>query len=382
MSPADTTLRLASLDILHQQGQPLQLKVGGGLDATTCGDLWARGLEAIRKAPGAPCVVDAAGITYCDSAGVSMLLDLERQAQDLRGTFSLQGFPEAYTPLLLLVRRGATGAGQVPPSLTRGFAEEVGHTAMSFLSDLLLLTTYLGEVVSVLCWVVTHPLKVRWRESLRHMQACGVNAFPVVALVCFLLGLILSYQTAARFESYGAQIYMADMLGISITRELGPLMTAIVLTARSASAFAAEIGTMKVNEEVDALTTMGIDPVRFLVTPRIIAAVIMTPILTIFANVMALIGGLPIWLGDLHLSLDLYQAQLQSALSTGDVLGGIVKASVFGLLVASVGCIRGLQTRGGALAVGTSTTSAVVSGIVLISVVDMIFARVYYSLGI
>jgi phospholipid/cholesterol/gamma-HCH transport system permease protein len=167
-----------------------------------------------------------------------------------------------------------------------------------------------------------------------------------------------------------------------MVRELGPLMTAVVLTARSGSAFAAEIGTMRIREEVDALKTMGIVPVRFLVTPRILAAVFATPLLTMFANLAGLVGGAIVWRFTLGLALPGYVAQLEQAMTLTDLMGGLLKATVFGLLVAAVGCLRGLETEGGADAVGHSTTNAVVSSIVLIALADSAFSMIYYQLGI
>ena len=215
---------------------------------------------------------------------------------------------------------------------------------------------------------------------LRTMQEAGIWGFPVVFLISFLLGLILAYQSVGSLKAYGAEVYLADMIGIAMIRELAPLMTAIMLAARSGSAFAAEIGTMKVNEEVDALTTMGLDPMRFLTTPRVIAAVLVTPILTLSADVAGVVGALVVWIGNLGYPISLYHSHLVNAVSLGDLLGGLFKALVFGILVAAIGCIRGMQTRGGAIAVGKSTTSAVVSGLILIALADMMLAVIYYHM--
>jgi phospholipid/cholesterol/gamma-HCH transport system permease protein len=180
---------------------------------------------------------------------------------------------------------------------------------------------------------------------------------------------------------FGAEIFIADLLGMSLLRELGPLMAAIMLTARSGSAFAAEIGTMKVNEEVDALATMGLEPMRFLILPRVVAAVIVVPVLAMLMNAAGLAGGAVMFLS-LDFPLNLYVSRIAEMVSIGDFLGGIFKGFVFGVIVAAVGCQRGLETGKGAGAVGLSTTSAVVSGITLIAVIDGIFAVVFFMLGI
>lgn len=180
---------------------------------------------------------------------------------------------------------------------------------------------------------------------------------------------------------FGADIFVADLLGIAMLREMGPLITAIILAGRSGSAFAAELGTMKVREEIDALRTMGLEPVRFLVLPRVIAAVAMIPVLTVFANLFGLMGG-AIVMRSLGYPLVTYVNQVLSAVTVGDLMGGLLKSFVYGIVVAAVGCLRGLETKTGASAVGQSTTSAVVSGIVLIAIVDGLFAVVFYALGL
>jgi phospholipid/cholesterol/gamma-HCH transport system permease protein len=212
-------------------------------------------------------------------------------------------------------------------------------------------------------------------------EAAGVDALPIVALISFLMGLIMAFQAAVPLRQFGAEIFVANLIGLSMLRELGPLMTAIILAGRSGSAFAAELGTMKVRDEIDALKTMGLDPVRFLVVTRVVAAVAMTPLLTIFADLLGLIGGAVV-MRSLGFPLITYFNQIQYAVTYGSLVGGLVKAFVFGILVAAIGCLRGLQTRTGATGVGESTTSAVVSGIILIAIADGIFSVIYYYLNV
>jgi phospholipid/cholesterol/gamma-HCH transport system permease protein len=212
-------------------------------------------------------------------------------------------------------------------------------------------------------------------------ERAGIGAVPIIALVGFLLGLILTFQSAIPMRQFGAQIFVADLLGISMLRELGPLMAAILLTARSGSAFAAELGTMKTKEEIDALTTMGLEPVQFLVVPRVLAAVAVVPALIMIMNLFGLIGGAVVF-SSLGFPLVTFVNRIIEFVSMGDFLGGIFKGMVFGIVVAGVGCMRGLQASSGAGAVGESTTSSVVSGIVLIAFLDGIFAVVFYVLGI
>jgi phospholipid/cholesterol/gamma-HCH transport system permease protein len=206
------------------------------------------------------------------------------------------------------------------------------------------------------------------------MQNTGVDALPIVGLISFLMGLIMAFMSSVQLQQFGANIYVASLVSLAMTRELGPIMTAIIVAGRSGSAFAAEIGTMKINEEVDALFTMGFDPTRFLVTPKIIASVIVVPLLTIFSDVSAIIGGLVVGVFTLDLTANAYIAQTMKTLTLFDVLLGFFKSAVFALLIAWIGCLRGFRVQGGAASVGQATTSAVVSGIFLIIFFNSIFS--------
>jgi len=243
------------------------------------------------------------------------------------------------------------------------------------------LLTFVGELTVTLLRAARHPRLVRWSDAWLSAERVGVDALPIIALIGFLLGLILAFQSAIPMRRFGAEIFVANLIGVSMIREMGPLITAIILAGRSGSAFAAELGTMKVREEIDALTTMGLEPVRFLVVPRVLAAVTMTPLLAVFANLFGLIGGAVV-MRSLGFPLVTYVNQILSALTVGDLLGGLFKSLVYGIVVAGIGCLRGLQTKTGASAVGQSATSAVVSGIVLIAIVDGGFAVVFYALGL
>jgi len=373
----------ATLDVARADGSGLSFVLRGHLAADTIASVWEEGREALRHVAAPELRLDAGAVTYCDGAGAAMLVDFDRVCAEAGGHTTLVAFPEAFRPILDLARperRPAPEAEPCPP--WESFVAAVGRRTLSICRDALDLLRFVGETVVALARLLPQPQRLRWRDTLRAVQTAGVDAFPVVILVSGLLGLILSYQSADILHRFGADLFLPFGLALSIVRELGPLMTAIVLTARSGSAFAAEIGTMKVNEEVDALTTMGLDPVRFLVTPRIVAAVLVTPVLTMFANFAGLAGGAFVATQQLGLPLVTYNRQVRAALDVGDLLGGLFKALVFGVLVAAIGCHRGMQTRGGAVGVGTSTTSSVVSGIVLIALADALLAVIYYHLGL
>jgi phospholipid/cholesterol/gamma-HCH transport system permease protein len=213
------------------------------------------------------------------------------------------------------------------------------------------------------------------------MQSTGVEALPVVALISFLLGLIMAFMSSIQLRQFGANIYVASLVALSMVSELGPIMTAIIVAGRSGSAYAAEISTMKISEEIDALLTMGFDPVLFLAIPRIIAAIIVIPILTMFSNLFAITGGLLIGITMLDLSTTSYISQTITSLNLFELLWGLSKSFVFAILISSVGCLRGFQAKGGASAVGHAATSAVVTSIFLIVLFDSFFAviRSYWA---
>jgi len=260
-------------------------------------------------------------------------------------------------------------------------AEEVGIVTETVLHDLREHVSFVGAVAAGMLESLPHRKRMRWAEVKRVFEVAGANALPIVALISLLVGLIIAFESAQPLAQFGAQVYIANMIGLMMVRELSPLMTAIMLAGRSGSAFAAEIGTMKVNEELNALQTMGLDPVRFLVIQRIVAGLLLTPILTIYSMLAGVFGGILVMLS-LGFPLSLIYAQLASSLTITDVVLGIAKGAVFGLLVASVGCLRGLQTQKGPSAVGHSTTRAVVSSILLIILADAVFSVVTFVLKI
>jgi phospholipid/cholesterol/gamma-HCH transport system permease protein len=223
---------------------------------------------------------------------------------------------------------------------------------------------------------------MRWKDFPFQYLNAGVNALPIVVLIVFLIGLITAYQGAGLLQQFGADIYIANLVGLTITRELSPLMTAILVAGRSGSAFAAEIGTMKVSEEVDALNSMGYDPIRFLVMPRVFSVVFAIPFLTLVADLAGIIGGLFAAVTTLDISITGYLNQLQLSLNYYHVFTGVGKSMVFGFLIAAVGCFRGLQVRGGAESVGRYTTASVVTGVFLIILSDAVFTFLFQTLGI
>ena len=358
----------------------LRLIFTGQLDAATTGTVWRRAETALRSANAKEVLVDASAIDYCDGAGIALLAHLRNLQNGTGGTLQIDGLRPEFAGLLddSVPESSAEPAGK---RSRRGLVEEIGEGVVELWRDIQILVSFVGELFVALLRAAIRPRSIRWRDAVAVAEVVGVNALPIVALISFLMGLIMAFQAAVPLRQFGAELFIANLVGLSMLRELGPLMTAIVLAGRSGSAFAAELGTMKVREEIDALKTMGLDPVRFLIVPRVVAAVAMTPLLTVFADLIGLLGGAVV-MRSLGFPLITYFHQVQYAVGYGSLIGGLVKAFVFGILVAGIGCQRGLQTKTGATAVGESTTSAVVSGIILIAITDGIFSVIYYYLGV
>jgi len=355
------------------------LAVSGQLDAATLPMIWGAARRAVAEVPAKPIVIDAAGVDYCDGAGVALFIDLLRHPRE--GRIDVANLRPAFQTLLKQFDPRVLEHDLDPPPPRGPAVEEIGRETAKIWRDIRSQVSFIGETTAALVHAAFHPNSVRWRDVWQICERAGVDALPIVSLISFLLGMILAFQSAVPMKRFGAEIFVADLIGLAMLRELGPLMTAILLAGRSGAAFAAEIGTMRVNQEVDALETMGLNPVRFLVTPRIIAAVLMTPLLSVYSDLVGVLGG-ALTMQSFAIPFSTFLTEVDSAVNLTDFLAGFIKSFVFAILVAGIGCLRGLQTAAGASAVGESATRAVVSGIILLVVVDGLFALAYYILNI
>ena len=370
----------ASLAVSDVEGTR-ELRLAGRLDAYSIAGVWPDARAALDAAPDRPVLIETSRVDYCDGGGIAMLVDLLRQPRRPEARVAVVGLKPQFRTLL---DQFDPIALRVPPeehAERLHTVAEIGRAAQIVGRDLHMQIAFIGETSSALWFAITHPHRIRWKDVWYTCEQVGVNALPIVALISFLLGIILAFQSAVPMRQFGAEIFVADLVGLSILRELGPLMTAILLAGRSGAAFAAEIGTMKVNEELNALTTMGLDPVRFLVVTRIIAALLMMPLLTIFSDLIGILGG-ALTMISFNIPISAFLHEVDSLVDIKDLLAGLAKTPVFAILIAGIGCLRGLQTQTGASAVGISATRAVVSAIILLVVVDGIYAFVYYLLNI
>lgn len=258
----------------------------------------------------------------------------------------------------------------------------IGNSVIDSLRDVQRFIEFSGDLFIKFLLIFYKPSAIRWKDFAFHFTRSGVGAVPIVVLIVFLIGLISGYQGAVQLARFGADIFIADLVGIAITRELAPLMTAILVAGRSGSAFAAELGTMKVSEEIDALETMGFDSMTFHVIPRILSVVIAMPMLVLITDVAGIAGGLVAAIAILDVSFTAYVNQLQLAVSLNDITSGLIKSVIYGFLIATIGCFRGMQVRGGAESVGKYTTASVVTGVFLIILADAVFTFVFQAIGL
>ena len=319
--------------------------------------------------------VDLAGVEYLDSAGALALIELENLAKSLTIPFDLLNVSGTNHGLLGLIDREALQRPPLRPESVRpAVVEKLGEVARSQYRDFLEVMSFVGDLVMAIAWSLAHPRSVRWEDVKFYMKRAGADGLPIVALISLLLGLIMAFMSSLQLKQFGANIYVANLVTLAMVRELGPIMTAILVAGRSGSAFAAEIGTMVVNDEVNALVTMGFDPIRFLAVPKVLAAMVVVPVLTVYADVFAILGGLIVGITGLDLTFFTYVQQTKASIRVFDFATSLIKAVVFAMLIAGIGCQRGFQVKGGAEGVGMSTTSAVVSAIFLIILADSAFA--------
>ncbi|TMA80035.1 MAG: hypothetical protein E6J74_40285 [Deltaproteobacteria bacterium] len=325
---------------------------------------------------------EARALTSWDSSVLAFLVEVSELCR-IRGIdMDRAGLPSGLRRLLDLAEAVPEKKGARKETFETPFLERIGNTAIGAGSSLGEMLAFLGDMT--LIFVRLFRMKVRFRavDLFLLIQQSGAQALPIVTLISFLVGVILAFVGAVQLKQFGAQIYVADLVGIAMIREMGAMMTGIIMAGRTGAAFAAQLGTMKVTQEIDAFTTMGFSPLEFLVLPRVIALVLMMPLLCLYADFVGVVRGAAIGVGMLDLSWTTYFRETSNAIDLTDLFGGVFKSSVYGVLIALAGCLRGIQCGNSSSAVGDAATSAVVTGIVAIVVACGIFAVVFYVLGI
>ena len=352
------------------------LAFAGRLDAPGVALVWQPAHRAARDGAGKSLAFDLAAVTLCDVAGATLLASVE--AAHGGGHAELRGADARAVALLDRARAAAfakPAAKAAPVDVTM---RDVVAAALAALSGGI---AFLGEAAIAISRLPARRRMLRLADLLRYADQAGVRSLPLVALLGYLMGLILAFQSAIPLRRFGADLFVANLVAISLIRELGPLLSSVILAGRTGSAFAAEIGTMEVNEEVDALITMGLDPMTMLVLPRLAAAMLVMPVMTL-ALELAGLAGMATVMSAFGFPLVAVLHQVQQAAHAGDLFGGLFKAVCFGMAVAAIGCRAGLSTGLGPRAVGLAATAAVVGGIVSTIMLDGVFALLFYRLGI
>jgi phospholipid/cholesterol/gamma-HCH transport system permease protein len=364
-----------------QQPNPQALALSGAWTALALGDIGAQ-LAAMTVPARTRVVADGAGIVALDTAGAWVMHKLLSRLRAQGADVVLGGMPADFAKLLDVVAGHADGAQPLPAAAPRSVLERVGRATESALKQGIELLAFIGETAMALVGSLAHPARLRWRPILFNIRIAGFDALPIVGLLSFLLGIVVAYQGAAQLRQYGANIFVADLVGLSMLREFAPLITAIIIAGRSGSAYAAQIGTMSVTEEIDAMRTLGIAPQEMLVLPKIIALAVALPLLTVFADVLGVLGGMLMARTQLGVGFGDFLERFVKAVSTTSYLIGICKAPVFAVIIAVVGCFQGFRTQGGADSVGRQTTRSVVQAIFLVIVADALFSVAFSALDL
>jgi phospholipid/cholesterol/gamma-HCH transport system permease protein len=373
-----------SLDASDSRGERGVVHVRGRLEFAEAASLWDEATKLLSlqaPLPSSRLDFDLTGVTAVDGGAMAILVHLRNrlEAQGVHSEFL--GAGQHVQEIVHLYE----GDVHLPPR-TRRVAEsalaQIGRSTVAILLEAKLVFAFFGQMLLSAIGTVRSPRTGNWKDLTPTMERAGADAVPIVVLINFLVGFVMAFQGAVQLKQFGADIFVADLVGVSVTRELGPLMTAIIVCGRSGAAFAAELGSMKVSEEIDALRTMGFGPMRFLVLPRVLALVMVLPLLTLIADLVGILGGLVVGILSLHLSVASYAMETAKAVHVWDVYSGVIKSVVFAIAIVLVACQQGLATTGGAAGVGRRTTASVVTILFSLILLDAGFTLLFHAFNL
>ncbi|WP_292654358.1 MlaE family lipid ABC transporter permease subunit [Nitratifractor sp.] len=366
---------------------PLEVRKNGQETTIYCSGEWildeARRIEKeitqLTPPQTTRCFIDFHEVTKFDSAGILLLLQLREAMKKAGHPCEIIGLDEKQSKMLRLIERGY---GEEPlPKRRETLLWRIGKATLDELGVMRDFFHFLGELSIRTLGLFVNPSNFRIRETVYHIEHSGVDALFIIGLTAFLVGLVIAYESLVQLMQFGADIYVVDGIGIAITRELGPMITAIVIAGRSASAYAAEIGTMKITEEISAMRTMGFDPFYFLIIPRILALMIALPLLIFFSDITGILGGMIATKAQVDISFSFFINRLQEVLAAKHYILGIVKGPFFALIIAATGCFHGFRVTGDTESIGIETTASVVHAIFFVIACDALFAVIYTQLG-
>ncbi|WP_417432301.1 MlaE family lipid ABC transporter permease subunit [Kiloniella sp.] len=329
-------------------------------------------------------VFDLKAVEVMDTAGALYFLQYKEGIEGTGGKTSLKSVPKHVRQILDTVQKHRIKECPPENSLVglKKLLTDTGESFFNTITQVQELVAFFGLVLVAFARQMTNPKRIRWTPLVAQMEQIGIHALPIVGLISFLIGVVLAFQGAGQLERFGAQIFTINLVAVGVLREMGILLTAIIVAGRSGSAFTAQLGTMKVNEEIDAMRTIGLDPIDVLVLPRILGLILVLPLLTFYADIMGILGGAAMTMLTLDLSFYQYVRYLQDAASLGDFWVGIIKAPIFAFIIALIGCHEGLQVSRSAESVGRQTTRSVVEAIFFVIVLDALLSILFSVMGI
>ena len=318
--------------------------------------------------------VDAAGIAKMDTAGAYLLFTLQKKLPDVK----IMGLKENVSALLTLVKSELSPPPKPPAALPDyGFFYDVGKGTLSLYQTAMVMMAFLGEIFSNFFDIISQPVRLQYRSMVHEIDVGGYRALPIIAVMMFLIGVVVAYQLGVQLRMYGANIYMVDLSGVSIFREFSPLICSVIIAGRTSTSFAALLGTMKVNEEIDALRTMGLSPIERLVIPKILGLLVALPLLVLWGDIFGVLGAMLISKSMAAISFRSFLERFRQEVAVRHLYIGLVKTPVFALIIAGIGCFQGFQAEGSAQSVGERTTKAAVQSIFLIILADGLFSILF-----
>jgi phospholipid/cholesterol/gamma-HCH transport system permease protein len=356
------------LDIEGQKGREVRFSLSGRIALDNVYELLEELRAQLEEMSPAKLEVDLGRVEYLDSSGALALIYLEKEAKTKNIPFAFVKATDEAQRIMGLIDPEELDLLPLRQEEQLNFFEFLGKAALGLWGEGYQLLSFFGKLLTSLVFLFFRPRLIRWGEVLVYMQKTGVEAFPILGMMSLLMGLVLAFMSSFTLREFGAMVYVAALVDVAFTRELASLLTGILIAGRSGSSFAAEIGTMKVNEEVDALEVMGFEPIRFLAVPKVLATMFVMPVLTLYSMFFGILGGFLAAVTLLDITIFTYIHETQKVLEFFDIFYSLFKSVIYGLIIATIGCQRGFQVRGGAQEVGTATTSAVVAGLFLIIV--------------
>lgn len=361
----------------------MRLQLPEILNLDTMGEVVQQANDMLNHPQGNSLTIDFGKLKHLEMSGMGLFLKLMEQCKALGIQMQFENINDEFTHLMNFINLEQLTKQQATKPKRRTFLEKLGRDTLFIMRDLGDFLAFLGQSTTELLRELLNPIKrVRWWDTFYYIETAGLNAVPIVGLIAFLIGLIISFQSAGLLQQYGANIFVVDMVALSMTRELAPLITSILIAGRSGSSFTAEIGTMKVSEEVDAMKIIGLDLTEYLVAPKFWAMVVSLPLLAFWADFMGLLGGAIIANSVLDISFYSFILRLKETLDVRHVIIGLAKCVFFGGIISLVGCYRGFLVTSGAGSVGRQTTNSVVTSIFFVIIADAGFSVIFTYLGI